>query len=77
MTFLNVVPGAAAVHAVVDVNPRKHGRFIPGTGHEVVGPDALVADPPDVVLVMNSVYEDEIRSTLAGLGLASTTVTVV
>jgi SAM-dependent methyltransferase len=77
VTFLNVVPGADAVHAVVDVNPRKHGRFIPGTGHEVVGPDALVADPPDVVLVMNSVYEDEIRSTLAGLGLASTTVTVV
>lgn len=75
-TFLNVVPGAADVHAVVDVNPRKHGRFIPGTGHQVVGPEALVDDPPDVVLVMNNVYEDEIRRSLAGLGLDAA-VTVV
>jgi SAM-dependent methyltransferase len=75
-TFLNVVPGGADVHAVVDVNPRKHGRYIPGTGHEVVAPRALVDDPPDVVLVMNNVYEDEIRRSLAGLGLDATVAVV-
>ena len=75
VTFLNVVPGAAEVHAVVDVNPASTGGSSPAPAtwrH----PDALVADPPDVVLVMNSVYEDEIRSTLAGSAW-STTVTVV
>jgi SAM-dependent methyltransferase len=76
VTFLNVVPGASAIHAVVDVNPRKHGRFVPGTGHEVVGPEALVDDRPDVVLVMNNVYEDEIRRALADLGLNATVAVV-
>ena len=76
-TFLNVVPGAADIASVVDVNPRKRGRYVPGTGHEVWSPGDLVAEPPDVVLVMNSLYEDEIRRTLADLGLDDTTVSVV
>jgi hypothetical protein len=76
-TFLNWVPGADDVAAVVDVNPRKHGRFVPGTGHRVVGPEDLVAAPPDVVLVMNPMYEREIRGTLDRLGLDATDVIVV
>jgi C-methyltransferase C-terminal domain/Methyltransferase domain len=76
VTFLNVVPGASDIHTVVDVNPRKHGRFIPGTGHQVVGPEALLTDRPDVVLVMNNVYEDEIRRALADLGLNATVAVV-
>jgi hypothetical protein len=76
-TFLNVVPGATGIVAVVDVNPRKRGRFVPGTGHRVCAPEYLVTDRPDVVLVMNNLYEDEIRRTLADLGLDDTTVAVV
>ena len=29
------------IAAVVDINPHKHGKFLAGTGHEIVGPDAL------------------------------------
>jgi hypothetical protein len=76
VTFLTTVPGAADVATVVDVNPRKHGRFLPGTGHEVVGPDALAAAPADMVLVMNPVYEGEIRRSLADLGLDATVAVV-
>jgi hypothetical protein len=76
VTFLTTVPGAADVATVVDVNPRKHGRFLPGTGHEVVGPEALVAAPADLVLVMNPVYEAEIRRSLADLGLDATVAVV-
>jgi SAM-dependent methyltransferase len=72
VTFLNVVPGGAEVHAVVDVNPRKRGGFVPGTGQRVCSPADLVEDPPEVVLVMNNVYEGEIRRTLADLGLDAT-----
>lgn len=61
VTYLNVVPGADRLAAVVDVNPRKWGRYVPGTGHLVVGPDDLAADPPDCVLVMNPAYRDEIE----------------
>jgi SAM-dependent methyltransferase len=72
VTFLNVVPGGDGVHAVVDVNPRKRGGFVPGTGQRVCSPQDLVAEPPDLVLVMNNVYEGEIRRTLADLGLDAT-----
>jgi hypothetical protein len=76
VTFLNVVPSGAHVSEVVDLNPRKHGRFVPGTGQMVVGSERLAETRPDVVVVMNPMYEDEIRRGLADLGL-SPTVTVV
>jgi len=55
--------------AIVDINPHKHGRFLAGSGLEIVGPDALGRFRPDVVLIMNSIYTEEIRHELAGRGL--------
>jgi hypothetical protein len=54
---------------VVDINPHKHGTFLPGTGHEVVGPDFLQDRRPDVVVIMNPIYTEEIRRQLDGLGI--------
>ena len=39
------------------------------TGHEIVGPDALVADPPALVLVMNPNYEAEITESVRSAGI--------
>ncbi|MCZ7525043.1 MAG: hypothetical protein M5U14_00810 [Acidimicrobiia bacterium] len=76
VTFLNLVEGGDRVDAVVDVNPRKHGLHVPGTGQAVVAPETLGEDPVDVVLVMNPLYEDEIRARLDGVGVAADVVTV-
>ena len=54
---------------IVDVNPNRHGKFIPGAAKEVHSPDSLREYNPDVVIVMNPIYEDEIRSMLADLKL--------
>lgn len=51
--------------AVVDINPHKHGKFLAGSGLEIVSPDALRPLRPEVVLVMNSIYTEEIRQQLA------------
>jgi len=51
--------------AVVDINPHKHGKFLAGSGLEIVSPDSLRSQRPDVVLVMNSIYTEEIRNALA------------
>jgi SAM-dependent methyltransferase len=51
--------------AVVDINPHKHGKFLAGSGLEIVSPEALRSLRPDVVLVMNSIYTEEIRRALA------------
>jgi hypothetical protein len=53
----------------VDISPNKHGKFIAGTGQEIVSPDFLVGYDPDDVLVMNPVYEREISSQLREMGI--------
>lgn len=57
------------VTAVVDINPHKHGKFVAGTGHGIVGPASLVGLRPDIVLVMNPVYVEEIGAELRRMGL--------
>jgi hypothetical protein len=57
------------VPLVVDVNPRKQNTFLPGTAQRIVGPDALNGYKPDVVIVMNPIYSDEIRRDLESRGL--------
>ncbi|HEV2270525.1 MAG TPA: class I SAM-dependent methyltransferase [Steroidobacteraceae bacterium] len=55
--------------AIVDINPHKHGKFLAGSGLQIVGPDALGKLRPEVVLIMNSIYTEEIRHELAARGL--------
>jgi hypothetical protein len=55
---------------VVDLNPHKIGTFIAGTGQEIVAPDFLSDFRPDVVIIMNPVYRQEITQKLAALGLS-------
>jgi hypothetical protein len=69
VTFLNLVRGGAEVSAVIDLNPRKHGRFVPGTGQAITAPESLPGSGVDVVLAMNRLYVDEIAASLAALGV--------
>jgi C-methyltransferase C-terminal domain/Methyltransferase domain len=57
------------LQAIVDINPHKHGRFLAGSGREIEGPDALTALRPDAVIIMNSIYTEEIRHELDTRGL--------
>jgi SAM-dependent methyltransferase len=72
ITFVNTVPGGSAVAGLVDLNPRKQGRFVPGTGQPVVSPETLVTMRPDIVIVMNPLYQQEISGQLRELGLNCT-----
>jgi SAM-dependent methyltransferase len=69
--FLNLlrVTAGAGVDWVVDINPRKHGHFVPLMGQRIVGPDCLLKDPPDLVIVMNPEYEREVRSVIDDMGI--------
>ena len=58
-----------AVGCVVDINPHKHGKFMPGTGQPIVAPTDLIGYRPDLVIVMNPVYIPEITRDLDRLGL--------
>lgn len=69
VSFINTLDVGEAVAALVDLNPHKQGRFMPGTGHQVLAPAALADHPPDVVIVLNPQYRDEIAADLAALNI--------
>jgi len=75
-TFLNALGRDSRVVAVVDVNPRKWGRFVPGTGHQVAAPAALRDHVIGTVIITNSTYRREISEELAVLGITADVVCV-
>jgi len=57
------------IEFVVDINPHKHGKFLAGTGHEIVSPEFLRDYKPETVILMNSIYTAEVQGKLNELGL--------
>jgi SAM-dependent methyltransferase len=70
VAFLTTLDIRDEVSLVVDINPYKHGTYIAGTGQEIVAPGLLKEYRPDVVIVMNAIYREEIWLELKGMGLA-------
>lgn len=70
VTALNLLdPDGTAFVAAVDLNPRKQGRYVPGTGHPIVAPVDPRALGARTVLIVNGNYADEIRGVLRDLGV--------
>jgi len=67
--FLNMVDMRGRIEYAVDINPRKQGRFLPGGAQRVVPPEFLKRYRPEVVIIMNSAYEAEIRRHAEVLGV--------
>ncbi|GAB3709136.1 class I SAM-dependent methyltransferase [Spirosoma flavus] len=66
-TFVNRLDREVTlVKCLVDISPRKYGRYVAGTGHPVLSPDAF-RTRTDVrhILVMNPNYLDEIKAQFA------------
>lgn len=62
VTLLNVLGlSHERLEHVVDVHPGKQGKFVPGTGQEIIAPESLAVHQPDTVVVMNPLYLQEIR----------------
>ncbi len=66
LTSLNIIDEIAYV---VDVNPYRQGFYMAGTGQKIVAPDFLKKYKPDIVIVMNPIYLDEIQEDLKKIGL--------
>lgn len=69
VAFLSAFDTNATVECAVDINPYRQGHFLPGSGLPIVGPEYLEQLKPDVVVIMNAVYRDEIGADLAKMGL--------
>jgi SAM-dependent methyltransferase len=70
-TMLNATGiGTDLVSYVVDRNVHKQGRFMPGTHQPIVGPEVLVDDGPDVLLLLAWNFAAEIMQQQADYAAA-------
>jgi hypothetical protein len=68
VAFLSAVGLKQEIEYLVDINPYRHGKFVPGSGKEIVGPGSLTEYQPDLVIAMNPIYRAEIARDLDRLG---------
>ncbi len=71
VAFLTKLNVRDQIQYAVDINPYKHGTFMAGTGQEIVSPKFLQTYRPDMVIVMNPIYCDEIRAEIQSLGVSA------
>ena len=69
-TFANLVdPDCILIDCIVDLNPNKQGRFIPGTGHPIIAPPDLPSRGVCCAVLMNPNYRQENLQLLAEVGI--------
>ncbi len=54
---------------VVDINPHRQEKYLPRSGKRIFAPTHLTEYRPDVVVVMNPIYAEEIRRELNSMAL--------
>jgi hypothetical protein len=69
ISFLNMLNVGDVIEYIVDVNPRKHGKYVTGTGQQIIPPEFLTDYRPDTIIVMNPIYLEEIQGMTAQHGL--------
>lgn len=72
VSFINAVGEAGQIKFAVDLNPKKQGTFLPGSGTKIIAPQHLLELRPELVIVLNPIYEEEIRKELDAMGLSKT-----
>jgi SAM-dependent methyltransferase len=72
VTLLNTLDiPLECIEFVVDINPRKQGMYVPGSGQQIVPPDFLKTYLPNTIFVMNPNYYGEIQDTVASMGICA------
>ena len=69
VSFISNLSLGNELAAAVDINPHKWGKYMVGSSHEIVAPEALRELRPDLVVAMNPIYLDEIGAQLSELGV--------
>ncbi len=67
--LLNALGVTEQIRYIVDINPRKDGKYVAGTGQQIVGPAFLRQERPDVIILANPIYYKEVAGMVGELGL--------
>lgn len=72
VSFLTTLAVGDEIGWVVDSDPRRQGKYLPGTGHLIVGPEGVATLRPDVLIITNCIYTSEIHELLGSVGYTPT-----
>jgi SAM-dependent methyltransferase len=64
VSFMSTLGISDEIEYVVDINPYRQGNFLPGSGKKVMPPEFLKEKTPDLIIIMNPVYREEIMQML-------------
>jgi len=70
VSFLAATQTEPHVQYLVDINPHRWGKFVPGSGTKIVSPAFRAQYQPDLVIAMNAMYSTEIMDDLKRLDAA-------
>ena len=71
VTFLNALGIDSEIEYVIDINPKKHGNYVAGTGQKIAPPSFLPEYFPDYIIVMNPIYQNEIKKMMREINVTS------
>jgi SAM-dependent methyltransferase len=71
VAFLTTLKIGDAIQYAVDINPQRHGKFLPITGQQIMAPEFLREYRPDHVILMNPIYTAEVQKDLDRMGLGA------
>jgi len=71
LLFLHQIENRDRIGRVVEINPVRQGKYLAGVGVRIDPPESLRTFDPDLILISNSAFAEEIRQQAAGLGLSA------
>lgn len=76
VSFLTALNITEEIEYAVDINPHRTGFFMPGNGQKIVAGEFLKEYGPDIIIVMNPIYRQEIQNDLDKLKIRAELLTV-
>lgn len=70
VAFLTTLDRVEEIGCIVDINPHRAGKYLSGLSQKIAAPSALPSFKPDVVIIMNPIYKQEITTDLHKMGLS-------
>jgi SAM-dependent methyltransferase len=71
VAFMTTLEIQDEIQYIVDINPNRHGKFIPGVGKQIISPEALREYKPETIIVMNPIYCNEIKKMVEAMGISA------
>ena len=71
VSFMTTLAVKDEIPYIIDINPYRHNKFIPGVGKKIMPPEFIKKYKPDITIVMNPIYFKEIREMIEDMEVST------